>query len=110
LGNPRTGAGNPSYDPSQRIAPPVDAMALYGLRGSNKRKYVATTDANHGLPVAPNLLACNFTAVDGRHHLHGDNRRLAFQKGTSFLTYLVVAIDLFSRQMMSWSMHSHMRA
>jgi transposase InsO family protein len=64
LGNPRNGAENPSYYPSKRIAS-VDAMALHGLRGPNKRKYVATTNSNHGLPVAPNLLARNFTAVDG---------------------------------------------
>ncbi|MBK5146411.1 hypothetical protein IQ285_01905 [Burkholderia sp. R-69608] len=70
--------GNPFYDPSQRIAPPIDAMALHGLRGSNERKYVATTNANHGLPVAPNLPARNFTAADRRLHLHGDGRGLAF--------------------------------
>ena len=85
-------------------------MALHGLHGSNERKYVATTNSNHGLPVAPNLLARNFIAMDGLHHLRGGDRTLAFPKSTSFLTYLVVAIDLFSRQMMSWSMHSHTRA
>jgi len=78
LGNPRNGAGNPTYDPSQRIAPPVDAMALHGLRCPNERKYVATTNSKHGLPVAPNLLARNFTAADRRRHLRGDGRSLAF--------------------------------
>jgi hypothetical protein len=52
-------------------------MALHGLRGTNERKYVATTNSNQGLPVAPNLLARNFTAADRRHHLRGDGRRLA---------------------------------
>ena len=31
-------------------------------------------------------------------------------KGTSFLAYLTVAINLFSRQVEGWSMHPHMRA
>jgi hypothetical protein len=78
VGQPTERGGEPFYDPSQRIAPPIDAMALHGLRGSNERKYVATTNANHGLPVAPNLPARNFTAADRRLHLHGDGRGLAF--------------------------------
>ncbi|CAE6721777.1 hypothetical protein LMG22931_01754 [Paraburkholderia nemoris] len=31
-------------------------------------------------------------------------------KDTSFLAYLTVAIDLFSRQVVGWSIHQHMRA
>jgi transposase InsO family protein len=38
-------------------------MAQHGIRARHKRKYVATTNSNHGLPVAPNLLERNFTAT-----------------------------------------------
>ena len=36
------------------------AMRQNGLRGRGKRRFrVATTDSNHALPIAPNLLARN---------------------------------------------------
>jgi transposase InsO family protein len=38
-------------------------MAQHGIRARHKRKYIATTNSNHSLPVAPNLLARNFTAT-----------------------------------------------
>jgi len=38
-------------------------MAQHGIRARHKRKYIATTNSNHDLPVAPNLLARNFTAA-----------------------------------------------
>jgi putative transposase len=38
-------------------------MAQHGIRARHKRKYVATTNSNHDLPVAPNLLERNFTAT-----------------------------------------------
>jgi transposase InsO family protein len=37
-------------------------MAQHGIRARHKRKYIATTNSNHNLPVAPNLLERNFTA------------------------------------------------
>jgi putative transposase len=36
-------------------------MAQHGIRTKHKRKYVTTTNSNHDLPVAPNLLERNFT-------------------------------------------------
>ncbi|MGZ4982422.1 MAG: hypothetical protein ACXWAB_13375, partial [Methylobacter sp.] len=33
-----------------------------GLRAKAAKKYKATTNSNHSLPVAPNLLEQNFTA------------------------------------------------
>lgn len=38
-------------------------MAQHGIRARHKRKYIATTNSNHDLPVAPNLLERNFTAT-----------------------------------------------
>jgi putative transposase len=35
-----------------------------GLRCKQVRKFKATTDSNHRLPVAPNLLAQRFDQVD----------------------------------------------
>jgi putative transposase len=38
-------------------------MAQHGIRARHIRKYIATTNSNHNLPVAPNLLERNFTAT-----------------------------------------------
>lgn len=35
-------------------------MRENGIRGRHKRRYKATTDSKHSLPVAPNLLDRNF--------------------------------------------------
>lgn len=35
-------------------------MQAHGIRARHKRKYKATTDSKHNLPVAPNLLNQNF--------------------------------------------------
>ena len=37
-------------------------MGEAGIRSRTKRKFKATTDSKHNLPVAPNLLNQNFTA------------------------------------------------
>ncbi len=37
-------------------------MREHGIRGRHKRRYKATTDSKHGLPVAENLLARDFTS------------------------------------------------
>lgn len=37
-------------------------MRLHGIRAKGKKKFVVTTDSNHNLPIAPNLLERDFTA------------------------------------------------
>ena len=37
-------------------------MKQHGIRARGKRKFVATTDSRHDLPIAPNLLQRNFTS------------------------------------------------
>lgn len=36
-------------------------MAQHGFRARTKRRFKATTDSRHNLPVAPNLVAREFT-------------------------------------------------
>jgi len=38
-------------------------MAQHGIRARHRRKYIATTNSNQNLPVAPNLLERNFAAA-----------------------------------------------
>jgi len=82
-------------------------MAQHGIRARHKRKYIATTNSNHNLPVAPNLLERNFTASAPNEVWTSDITYLATAEGW---VYLAVIIDLFSRQVVGWSMRPHMKA
>jgi transposase InsO family protein len=82
-------------------------MAQHGIRARHKRKYIATTNSNHDLPVAPNLLERNFTAAAPNQVWTSDITYLATAEGW---VYLAVIIDLFSRQVVGWSMQPHMKA
>ncbi|WP_088506939.1 IS3 family transposase [Burkholderia ubonensis] len=82
-------------------------MVQHGVRARHKRKYIATTNSNHGLPVAPNLLERNFTAQAPNQVWTSDITYLATAEGW---LYLAVIIDLFSRQVVGWSMQPHMKA
>nr|WP_175962623.1 IS3 family transposase [Burkholderia pyrrocinia] len=82
-------------------------MAQHGIRARHKRKYIATTNSNHNLPVAPNLLERNFTATAPNQVWTSDITYCATAEGW---VYLAVIIDLFSRQVVGWSMQPHMKA
>ena len=82
-------------------------MAQHGIRARHKRKYIATTNSNHDLPVAPNLLERNFTATAPNQVWTSDITYLATAEGW---VYLAVIIDLFNRQVVGWSMQPHMKA
>ncbi len=82
-------------------------MAQHGIRARHKRKYIATTSSNHGLPVAPNLLERNFTATAPNQVWTSDITYVPTAEGW---LYLAVFIDLFSRQVVGWSMQPHMKA
>jgi putative transposase len=77
-------------------------MRRNGLRGRGKRRFrVCTTDSNHALPIAPNLLARNFTAAAANTVWAGDMTYIPTGEGW---LYLAVVLDLFSRRIVGWSM------
>jgi transposase InsO family protein len=81
-------------------------MALHGIKAKAKKKYKATTDSKHNLPVAPNLLGRRF-AVDVPNRLWtSDITYIATDEGW---LYLAAVIDLFSRQVVGWSMQPRMK-
>ncbi|WP_376777289.1 IS3 family transposase [Paraburkholderia youngii] len=82
-------------------------MARHGIRARHKRKFIATTNSNHNLPVAPNLLKRNFTTSAPNQVWTSDITYCATAEGW---VYLAVIIDLFSRQVVGWSMQPHMKA
>lgn len=81
-------------------------MQLHGIRARAKRKYKATTDSNHSLPVAENLLQRDFTPATPDRVWSSDITYIATDEGW---LYLCVVIDLFSRQVVGWSMKPHMK-
>lgn len=82
-------------------------MQRHGIKARGKRKFVVTTDSKHDLPIAPNLLERNFTAQQPNQVWTTDITYIATDEGW---LYLVVMLDLYSRQVVGWSMREHMQA
>ena len=77
-------------------------MQQRGLRARGKRRFrVVTTDSNHALPIAPNLLARNFTGAAANTVWVGDMTYISTDEGW---LYLAVVLDLFSRRIVGWAM------
>ncbi len=81
-------------------------MQQHGIKARGKRKFIATTDSNHGLPVAENLLNREFQPAAPNAVWTSDITYIATDEGW---LYLAVVIDLFSRQIVGWSVQPHMR-
>lgn len=75
-------------------------MCEQGVRGKMKKKFVVTTDSDHPLEVAPNILARDFTASGPNQRWVGDITYLFTPEGW---VYLAVVIDLFSRMVVGWA-------
>lgn len=81
-------------------------MKQHGIKARGKRKFKATTDSNHSLPVAPNLLERNFSPATPNAAWTSDITYVATDEGW---LYLAVILELFKRQVVGWSMKPHMR-
>jgi transposase InsO family protein len=80
-------------------------MQLHGIRAKGKRRFKVTTDSNHDLPIAPNLLDRQFSVSEPDKVWVGDITYIATDEGWLFLA---VVIDLFSRQVVGWSLRADM--
>ncbi len=83
------------------------SMRRQGLVAKAGRKFKATTNSRHTLPVAPNLLEQNFTATAPNQKWCSDITYLWTDEGW---LYLATVIDLFSRKVIGWSMSERMKA
>jgi transposase InsO family protein len=81
-------------------------MREAGLMCKTKRRFKVTTDSKHDLPIAPNHLDRQFSVDQVNRVYAGDITYIHTQEGW---LYLAVVIDLFSRQIMGWSMAEHMK-
>jgi transposase InsO family protein len=82
-------------------------MKQAGLRCKTKRKFKVTTDSKHQLPISPNVLQRDFNAMEPNQKYVGDITYISTKEGW---LYLAVVIDLYSRQVVGWSMRDHMKA
>lgn len=81
-------------------------MQRHAIRAKDKRRFVATTDSKHALPVSPNLVQRQFNPDAPDQLWCGDITCLPTQEGW---LYLAGVIDLFNRQIVGWSIKPHMQ-
>ena len=80
-------------------------MRVAGVSVTRKKKFRVTTDSNHNLPVAPNLLNRQFDVSLPNHSWVGDITYIWTSQGW---LYLATVMDLFSRQIVGWSLQNRM--
>lgn len=80
-------------------------MRENGIYARHKRRYKVTTDSKHGLPVAANLLARNFTPAAPNQVWTSDITYLWTDEGW---LYLAIVLDLFNREVVGWSLKPRM--
>lgn len=82
-------------------------MRHYGIRAiMAPPRRVRTTDSRHTLPIAPNLLARDFTAAAPNRIWLADITYIPTGEGW---LYLATVMDLFSRKIVGWAMRDHLR-
>jgi len=72
-----------------------------GIRAKTVKKWRATTQSNHRLPVAENTLHRQFTVAAPNRIWAGD---LTYVWTTEGWLYLAVLLDLYSRRVIGWAM------
>jgi transposase InsO family protein len=76
-------------------------MRENGLVPRQRRKFRATTNSRHALPVAPNLLNRDFTATKPNTKWATDVTYVPTREGW---LYLAVVVDIYSRYVVGWAM------
>ena len=112
--------GRQTYGPKRLRSELIDAgfkMSLsavkrlrhrLGLRCKHLRKYKATTDSKHNLPIAPNVLDRQFTQCTAPNQVWvTDITYIATDEGW---LYLAAVKDLFTCKIVGWSMSERMKA
>lgn len=82
-------------------------MREHSITARPLKKFRKTTDSNHDLPVAPNLLEREFETERPNKVWVGDITYLWTAIGW---VYLAVIVDLFSRRVVGWAIDNHMRS
>lgn len=76
-------------------------MRLAQVTAKQRKKFKATTDSKHNMPVAPNLLKREFAVTAPDRVYCSDITYVWTKEGW---LYLAIVLDLFSRRVVGWSM------
>ena len=82
-------------------------MRAAGLRAKQARAFVVTTESQHRLPVAPNLVQQEFQTAVPNQLWMSDVTFIATDEGWAFLA---VVLDAFSRRVIGWALGAHLTA
>ena len=82
-------------------------MRDHGIRAKAARKFRCTTDSDHDLPVADNLLDRQFDPDAPNEAWVADITYIPTREGW---LYLAAVEDLYSRMVVGWSMAEHMES
>ena len=105
-GSPRVHAALPAGERTVNHKRVARLMRVHGLRGrERRRRRPVTTPSKHGHPVAPNLLAREFTSEAPDRKWLGDISYIDTSEG--FL-YLATLEDVCSRRIVGWAMDDRM--
>lgn len=80
-------------------------MRSNGWRARAAKKFKATTNSNHQLPIAPNLLQQNFLAYQPNEKWVSDITYVWTEEGW---LYLAAVMDLYSRKVVGWALSERM--
>ena len=80
-------------------------MRVLGLKAVQAKKLKVTTDSNHSMPVAPDLIEQDFSAAAPNQKWTSDITYIWTDEGWM---YLAVVMDLYSRAIVGWSMNRRM--
>ena len=80
-------------------------MKKNGIHAKTKKRFKATTDSGHNLPVAENLIKQNFKVDAPNKVWVADITYIPTEEGW---LYLATVIDLFNRGVVGWSMKERM--
>ena len=81
-------------------------MLLNGIRAKQKRKYKATTNSSHNLPVAPNILG-EMESVSHENQVWVTDITYVWTRAGWL--YLAAVMDLFSRRIIGWAVSPRMK-
>ncbi|HNX58486.1 MAG TPA: IS3 family transposase [Spirochaetota bacterium] len=80
-------------------------MRKHGIQAKTRKKYKATTNSKHNLPVADNILNREFTAERRNQKWVSDITYIWTDEGW---LYLAAILDLYDEAIVGWSMDSRM--
>ena len=81
-------------------------MRKAGIRAKRRRKYIPTTDSNHGFRISPNLLDRQFEVGKIANAWVSDITYIPCEKGWIYLT---IILDLGDRKVLGWSMSKSLK-